>query len=296
MSETYSRLRADYDEIMEYLTYYGEELEANTEDPNSDEKEYDIDEWYDYLTYMSSSPEQEQPPAHEAALAIENPLAPDGSPLFTMQKGQNEDNYDDDYLNYYANYLTESYDASESIIPSIAALENGHHVAAEGEVNDNYMTRAFELERQALEARSSFECRLTEVLPLADRQGPEQADGEGLFGDHPVASAASDDRIDSTTLEQHLLLFDHLAEPVIGAADGHLHHHSVWMIENGTSCVSEDTDAFEVVESDGEEETPGLPPPILASSTPTSEALTFESVESDDVSYLREEFVRRRRN
>ena len=52
MSETYSRLRADYDEIMEYLTYYGEELEANTEDPNSDEKEYDIDEWYEYLSLI----------------------------------------------------------------------------------------------------------------------------------------------------------------------------------------------------------------------------------------------------
>ena len=223
MSETYSRLRADYDEIMEYLTYYGEELEANTEDPNSDEKEHDIDESYEYLTYISSAPEQEQPPVHEAALAFENPLAPDGSPLPTIPEGQYEDNYDDDYLNYYATYLTESSVASESIIPSIAALENGHYVAAEGEVHDNYMTRAFELERQALEARSSFECRRTELLPLADRQGPEQADGEGLFGDHPVASAASDDQIDSTTLEQHLLLFDYLAEPVTGAADGHLH-------------------------------------------------------------------------
>jgi hypothetical protein len=60
------------------------------------------------------------------------------------------------------------------------------------------------------------------------------------------------------------------------------------MTENGTSCVSEDTEAFEVVESDGEEETLGLPPPILARSTLTSEALTYESVESDDVSYLRE--------
>ena len=178
---------------------------------------------------------------HEAALAFENRLAPDGSPLPTIQEGQHEDNYDDDYLNYYANYFTKSHDASESIIPSIAALENGQYVAAEGEVHSNYMTRAFELERQALEARSSFEFCRTELLALADRQGPEQADGEGLFGDHPVASAASDDQIDSTTLEQHLLLFDYLAEPVTGAADGHLHHHSVWMTENGTSCVSDGT-------------------------------------------------------
>ena len=268
MSETYSRLRADYDEIMEYLTYYGEELEANTEDPNSDEKEYDIDEWYDYLTYISSSPEQEQPPVHDAALAFENPLAPDGSPLPSIQEGQNEDNYDDDYLGYYANYLTESYDA---VIPPISTL-------AEEDVEDNYSCIV-----------SRHESHRPELLSLTDRQGPEQDYGEGLLGDHPVASAASDDQIDSTALEQHLLLFDHLAEPVTEAADGHLHHHSVWMTENGTSCVSEDTEAFEVVESDGEEETPGLPPPILASSIPTSEALTFiESVESDDVSYLRE--------
>ena len=218
----------------------------------------------------------------EAALAIENLLAPDGSPLPTIQEGQNEDNYDDDYLNYYANYLTESYDASEAIIPPVSTL-------AEEALEDDYSCIV-----------SRHEYHRPELLSLTDRQGPEQDDGEGLLGDHPVASAASDDQIDSTVLELHLLLFDHLAEPVTEAADGHLHHHSVWMTENGTSCVSEDTEAFEVVESDGEEETPGLPPPILASSTPTSEALTFESVESDDVSYLRlvppRKFVRRRRN
>ena len=75
---------------------------------------------------------------------------------------------------------------------------------------------------------------------------------------------------------------------MIEAADGHLHHHSVWMTEDGTSCVSVDTEAFEVVESDGEEETPDLPLPILASSISTSEALTYESVEPGDVSSLRE--------
>ena len=169
-------------------------------------------------------------------------------------------------MGYYANYLTEGYDAFESIIPSTTALESGQY--------------------EALEARSSFECCRTE-LALADHQGPEQVDGEGLFGDHPAASAASDDQIDSTSLGQHLLLFDYLAEPVIEAADGHLHHHSVWMTEDGTSCVSVDTEAFEVVESDGEEETPDLPPPIPASSLPTSEALTYESVEPGEVSYLR---------
>ena len=59
------------------------------------------------------------------------------------------------------------------------------------------------------------------------------------------------------------------------------------MTENGTSCVSVDTEAFEVVESDGEEETLDLPPPAPAISIPTSEALIFESVEPDDVSHLR---------
>ena len=111
-----------------------------------------------------------------------------------------------------------------------------------------------------MDARSSFECCRTELLALADRQGPEQVDGEGLFGDRPAASAASDDPIDSTSLAEHLLLFDYLAEPVTEAADGHLHHHSVWMTEDGTSCVTVDTEAFEVVESDGEEETTDLPP------------------------------------
>ena len=60
------------------------------------------------------------------------------------------------------------------------------------------------------------------------------------------------------------------------------------MTEDGISCVTVDTEAFEVVESDGEEETTDLPPPIPASSSSTSEALTYESVEPGDASFLRE--------
>ena len=124
---------------------------------------------------------------HEAALAIENPLAPDGSPLPTIQEGQNEDNYDDDYLGYYANYLTESYDAYDVVIPPISTL-------AEEDVEDNYSCNV-----------SRHEYHRPELLSLTDRQGPGQDDGEDILGDHPVASAASD-QIDSIGLEQHLLL------------------------------------------------------------------------------------------
>ena len=55
MSETYARLKSDWEETMEHLTYYGKELEADTEDFNTDDKEYSIDEWYEYLTYWTSS-------------------------------------------------------------------------------------------------------------------------------------------------------------------------------------------------------------------------------------------------
>ena len=142
MSETYARLKSDWEEIMEHLTHYGEELEADNEESNTDDKEHSIDEWYEYLTYWTSFSLQENLPTHEPAVILENPLAPDGSPLPPIQEGENEDNYGygDDYPGYYANYLTESYDASDSIIPSIAALE----------------------------ARSSSECRRTELLALAD--------------------------------------------------------------------------------------------------------------------------------
>ena len=126
-------------------------------------------------------------------------MALDGSLLPPIQEGQNEDGYDDDNLGYYANYLTESHDISDVIIPPIAALECASHRA--------------------------------ELRPPFDQLGLEQGNGEGLLGDHPDVSAASEDLSDSTSLGQHLLLFDYLAEPVIKADDGHLHHHTVWMTE-----------------------------------------------------------------
>ena len=129
---------------------------------------------------------------------------------------------------------------------------------------------------------------VSEQPPPFDQTKPEQGDGEGLLGDPPDVSAASDDLIDSTPLGQHLLLFEYLAEPVVEADDGHLHHHSVWLSEVGTSCVSLDNEPYEVVESDEELETPALPPPAPDRGAPTSDALTFESVEPDDCSHLRE--------
>ena len=99
----------------------------------------------------------------------------------------------------------------------------------------------------------------------------EQDDGKGLLRDPPDVSATSNDLIDSTSVEQHLLLFDHLAEPV-EADDNHLHHHAVWVTEDGTSCVSLDIETYEVVGFDEEPEPPALPPPIPDRGAPTSEA------------------------
>ena len=54
-------------------------------------------------------------------------------------------------MDYFENYLTESYSVNDpSIIPSIAALENGQWLAAEGMAYSNYKARAFELEREAM--------------------------------------------------------------------------------------------------------------------------------------------------
>ena len=132
MLDTYVRQKADYDEIIEHIAHYGEEQDAgdaaSDENTNTDDQEHSIDEWYEYLTYWTSS-SQENPPTSEPALTLENPLAPDGSLLPPIQEGQNEDGNDDDYLGYYANYLTESYDVSDAIIPPIVALECASHRA-----------------------------------------------------------------------------------------------------------------------------------------------------------------------
>ena len=103
MLETYVRQKADYDEMMECIACYGEELHAadaaGDENTNNDDQDYSIDEWYEYLTYWMSTP-QENPPVSEPVLSLQNPLAPDDYPLPAIQEGQNEDGYDDDYLGY----------------------------------------------------------------------------------------------------------------------------------------------------------------------------------------------------
>ena len=60
-------------------------------------------------------------------------------------------------------------------------MENGQRVAAAGMAYSNYMGRAFELEREAMEARSSFERHRAELQSPLDQLGPEQGDGEGLL-------------------------------------------------------------------------------------------------------------------